>query len=487
MRSTRFSVGDGAFMGAIAFLLGALSANLGWGIDFLGLVFCASILAVVVFRKSIRRREIVCLFAFLLFGIFYFHLYVRGQSAQTDVPFGTNISFRAVVTDEPKFSEKFILLAVTVESPYSGNLTVFAPTGDEFQYGDEIDITGTVNAPRFVGDGLATFPKTIRVIGSKGGAWWYASLLGFKATIQSRFSEVLPAPEAGLLGGITLGGTEGVDADMKNDMSLSGTSYILTMYGYKINVIVFIVAGMFGGLVTRRLRSCLAIALIILFVIMAAGAISAVRAGIMACTILVAREMGRIVSMRNVIACTAVVFVLWEPTILVQPAFLLSFLSLLGILYLGPALMRALHWDRIDTSGDFLGLRNAVVVSSSSLIAIVPIVIVAFGRFSPIAFISNILIFPTIPATMFLGCMVAVASLFSVYGALVTAKFAEALLWYQLTVIRWSAALSVPLPITFNAAWSFMLYYGCLAWFIYRYSARPAIPVSVGNVSLNYD
>jgi ComEC/Rec2-related protein len=482
------AIGDIAFGVASAFLFGVLAASLGWNIFILVAVVAISFLSLIYIRARQKTRVVsgpsnagptmrhsfrsikglpcfgknaaslgLLVLVSALFGSFYFHAYLHVQALRTGLPFGKAVSFDAIITDEPKQSEKFELLTVMPTTPNTRELEIFAPLGGNVQYGDELQVKGTISPPQHIGDDPAVFPKSLIVIAEHKGFWLREDLIDFKWAMLEKFNAVLPADDAALLSGMTFGGTDGMSADVKNEMSLSGTSYIASMYGYKMNVAVGILTGVLAGFVARRWRFLLALSFVFLFVLMAGGEPSVIRAAIMIIMTLLARELGRAPNVRNALTLTAAAMVLWNPTILVQPDFALSFLSLAGIIYLGPPLERFFHEN------------EAIVVSVSSLLAIVPVVANAFGTFPLTAFLSNALIFPVIPIAMFFGCAIALAGCVSQYLALFIGKLAEIILWYAFVIIKFFSVLVVPLPIAFNALWQFVLYYAILALFIYRH------------------
>ena len=145
----------------------------------------------------------------------------------------------------------------------------------------------------------------ITVIAKNRGFWLREQLIDFKAALFQKLDELLPQDEAGLLGGVTFGGANGISAELKNEMKLSGTSYILSMYGYKIAAVVAIASALLKTFFSRRAVLVFCLALILLFVVMAGLEASAVRAGIMVSLALIARQLGRRYSMRNALMLTA--------------------------------------------------------------------------------------------------------------------------------------------------------------------------------------
>lgn len=90
---------------------------------------------------------------------------------------------------------------------------------------------------------------------------------------------------------------------------------------------------------------------------------------------------------------------LWNPKILVYDVgFQLSFLATLGIVIFSPVLERVFKWVP-----QILGLREALQLTLSAQITVLPIIILNFERFSIVAPIANLLVLPFIPFAMLFG------------------------------------------------------------------------------------
>jgi competence protein ComEC len=363
-----------------------------------------------------------------------------------------------------------VLLDANAQKPFSGAVTIFAPLGSNFQYGDELQVLGEVTAPKMAGDDPAVFPKKLTFVAVHKGFWLREKLIDFKLAILGIFNKALLPDKAALLGGETLGGTKGMGTDLKNEMSASGTSYVVSMYGYKISMIVFFLEETLKELVARRMRFFILIGAIVLFVVMAGGEASVVRAAIMSILVIAAQAAGRVFDPRNALALTAAGMALWDPTLVAQAAFQLSFLSIIGIKYLSHPLKKLFHWEK--KSAGIIGWREAVIIAIASLLPIIPIIANAFGDFSWISFPSNILTSVAVLPAMIAGVALALAGSISYYLAFFIAKLANVVLWYQLMIIKFFAAIApvMPLAIPFDSILAFAVYYAALAWFIYYHS-----------------
>ena len=179
----------------------------------------------------------------------------------------------------------------------------------------------------------------------------------------------------------------------------------------------------------------------------------------MAFLVLLAREVGRIYDIKNAIAVAGGIMVLVNPTSLVYDVgFQLSFASLLGIVYLSPAI--ATFFKLADDASSWK--QNAITTLSAQL-AVVPIVLNSFGKVSLLAIVANVLILEFMPLTMFFGFVLAGLANISSYVGFIVAKTVQPLLAYEVWVIQTFSAISIPIQIQFSL-WVSLLYYVGLAF-----------------------
>jgi ComEC/Rec2-related protein len=465
--TNRIFIGDVVFYLALGFLTGTLAAGLGWKLAPASVVvIVAATFSVVVAKQAAVRARTVFATLFLAAsaaGFFYYFLITNAHTSATNLPVGKSLSFTAIISAEPKISTKYILLQATAEQPLQGELTIFAPLKSKYQYGDEVSLEGTIEPPEETGDTPAIFPKKISLIAEHRGSWLQEKTLAFKTAILKKFDQFLPTDEAALVAGELFGGNDGMSTALKNEMSASGTSYVLSMYGYKMSLIIFLFEAALAMWVGRRTRFTLTGVAIFALVILSGGNISAIRAAIMAAAALTAKLAGRVFDPRNALMLTAAGMALFDPTLPASAAFELSFLSIAGIFYLVAPLQNFLGWAKNDS---IFNWREAVIIATATLVPIIPIIAVSFGDFSLAAFPSNALISFAILPTMILGAALAVFGFIAPPVAIVIAKIDGLMLFYQFTVIKIFAAINVPLPIPVAMPIIFIGYYVALAMFI---------------------
>ena len=172
-------------------------------------------------------------------------------------------------------------------------------------------------------------------------------------------------------------------------MSKSGTTHLVALSGYNITILVKIIAGTLAFILSRRKALLGTILAIIAFVIMAGAEASVIRAAIMGSIAAIAPFVGRLYAPRNAIAAAALGMALWNPNILAYDVgFQLSFLALIGIIYMKPALETLF---KIQNKG-FLNWKENLATTASAQIMVTPLLIGTFGSISATSLISNLLI-----------------------------------------------------------------------------------------------
>ena len=461
--------GDIFFGIAIAFLFGVFVANKGWDLFALGVVgiLCAGAMILFSVRPRGRWKFAALIFIAAAAGASYYYGYIGWQAAHTHLPTGKGTAFFGVVAEEPKAAGSFTMLIVDLSHPYAGTLDIFAASNSaEFHYGDELWIKGSVDASTDADESPAMFLPQLRVIAEHEGFWLKEMLIDFKAAIVQKIVQVLPADQAALLAGILIGTTGTISAVQKAQMEASGTSYIVNMYGYKIAIITSALAAALKDRLPRRALLWITLGAVALFVMASGGVISAVRAAIMGSFAVIARGMGRVFGARNAVTFAALGMVLLNATLLTDAAFQLSFLSFLGIYYLGPTIDRFFRW----TDGGVLQWKEHAMLSLATNLAILPIVMNTFGEFSLTSFISNILIMIPWLAVIAFGALTAFFGFAAPVLAFAVAQVVSMLLQYELFIIHIFATMAIPMPAVFGSVFAIALYYGILIIFAHYYA-----------------
>lgn len=405
-------------------------------------------------------------------GSFYAFYFNTVQSAKFTAPFGEKVEFLGVVERVSRGDESQSV-DMSLSQPYRGKIRIYLREYPSVAYGDSIKITGSLQeipADRrgyFLKENIGatmSFPKSIEIIAHGQGSGIKARLYAIRDSVEASFTRALAPKSATLMTGLTLGKAGGFSKEFTEKLKLTGTSHIVALSGTNITIIISAITFILSAFFSRKVTVYAGILAIIGFVVMTGAEASVVRAAIMATIVVIAERSSRIHSMKTAIVATAIVMILINPNILAfDIGFQLSFLALVGIVYLRPLLSQFFH---ASTKKGLLGWRENLWMTLSAQIAVLPILLANFGFFSPLSIITNMLILSFIPPTMFLGFLIFIASIFSGFLATVVALPAKIMLWYELGVIdifsKFSFGITVQsFPIIFA-----VLYYGALIWFM---------------------
>lgn len=389
-----------------------------------------------------------------------------------------NIIFQAVVLDEPDIRIKDTRYAVA--SKDFGKVLVTMPHYPFYQYGDLIELDGKLKPPENFSDfDYAGYlakddifwtmysPKT-KLISSRQGSPAYILIFKVKDKFREKLKAAIADPESSLASGLLLGDRSSMTSKLKNDFAATGTSHIVAVSGFNVTIIAVIileVALLIGF--SRGQSFWVSLAAIILFIIMVGVPASAVRAGIMGGLLLLAIKTGRLNSSLNAIVLAAVLMIAANPKILrFDIGFLLSFLAVMGIIWLYPIL--DYYFQKIP---DILKIKSILLLTLSAQIMTLPVLIYNFDKMSLVAPLANVLILPFVPLAMILGFLSATFGFIWLELAKLVGYLAWLVLTYQLRTIEYLASFS----------WAAIRVeeFGFIAWILY-YLVIAAVIIS-GN------
>ncbi len=462
------------FFASLFFLSGiflksiGLSASIAAG-TILGAGFC------IIFWM-VRRKKIFLWLSFLLLFTLVGAVYYERDNEnlyKRNIVFNEVIEFSGIVKNNPTIKNDVQEFVVELQLPFKGNVLIKTGLHPSFYYGDELNFKGIVAHPSHKGyanflakdgiSGIVHFPRNLILVSSGNGSAVKMWLFKIRNRAQYTFESVLPPREAAFLNGITFGGYSGFTPEFKDAMSRSGTTHLVALSGYNISIVIWAAMSVLLYLFSRRLSFLLTVLLIVGFVIMTGAEASVVRAAIMGSLVMFAHGVGRIYDMRNALIFVALIMVLENPKVLVfDTGFQLSFLALLGIVYLKPALQQ---FFRAKKEFGFLSWRDNLFTTTSAQLAVAPLLITQFGHFSITSLLANVAILELIPVTMAIGFCAAFAALVSYYASLVLGWIAGVLLSIEVGLIHLFSIVSVPLKVNLGLG-GVIVYYVSLIFFI---------------------
>lgn len=404
--------------------------------------------------------------------------------ADTDGSSGTmafdgKTDFAAVVCEEPDNRTDKTLLTLCgmtpegqAELPYRVLATV--QRFPEYSYGDAVSGSGKIQAPKdseepgefSYRDYLARYGISAVVYypdlekgGENNGSTVKRSLLEFKRRFVSGIGAILPEPENAFLAGLLVGARRGIPEKVMKDFSDTGTTHIIAISGFNITIIAWCLDKLLSRF-GRRLSFFLSLLCIVLFVILTGASASVVRAGVMGILGLIALNLGRVYAITNAFALTAVVMLGLNPKLLLfDVGFQLSFLSLIGLVYLSPVLERY-----------FVRLPKAVAIlllaTLSAQLFTLPILIRNFDRLSLVSPLANLLVLPLVPPAMLTGFLTGALAFLSPDLALPSAWASWIILAVIIKIVNILAGLPFAAVDISAGTWFIPVYYSGLFFLI---------------------
>lgn len=340
-----------------------------------------------------------------------------------------------------------------------------------FRYGDTLTIRGRLEMPgggnnpgyrqylanHGIGSTLS-FPQRVSFLAGSDQAvvpWIY----GLRTNLSRSLQSLLPEPQASLAEGIILGIRTNIPKTLSDAFMHTGTTHVLAISGQNLTIIAGLLTALAVWLLGRRrqLYIILAVVSVWFYAILAGMGPSVLRAVIMATVFLSAHLFGRPGSAAPAMVFAAAVMVGWQPAILSNVSFQLSFLAILGLIYLAPPMQAAgAGWTEDGVREHWWGtplamVMDALAVSLSAVLFTLPVIAYNFHTLSPSGIPATLLLLPVLPSVMLLSGAAAFAGLFIPALAHVLAWMA----WLPLSFMVAVVTVFDRLPLSFFQVESF--------------------------------
>jgi competence protein ComEC len=381
---------------------------------------------------------------------------------------------QGTITNEPRLEQHSTLLTVTVQSvsrdqgktwqEAHGTISVqiLGATFDDAygpRYGDNIQLAGQLTAPPTYStpetQASMAFPQLI--IKSRGGNPLLVALYQLRTTLAGIIIQALPQPFAAVLIAIFLSLRTPALKPFLVFFNVTGTAHLIAPSGFKVTLLAGLITGGTRWLMPKQglqdwrllpmerrrgnwqrwSRTGLVMVGIVIYTFLSGSGPAALRAGFMGCLLVLAPRLERIYNVYNALALTALLMSIFDPFILSDTGFQLSFLGTLGIVVLTPFFQRLFHvLTRLPLGEQIVEM---VAVTLAAQIATLPIFVLSFQQISFIAPIANILTVPLLGLLLSLGTLVCLSGLLSLQLALLCGWLVWPLLWYITAAITWCA------------------------------------------------
>ena len=347
----------------------------------------------------------------------------------------------------------------------------------QYQYGDELKIKGKLESPLIFEDfnykdylskdgiyAVMYFPKIQPITTKTRSPSLYGKILEIKSKLRESIYQNLSPPQSSILGAIILGDKARMSQYLKEKLNATGVRHITAVSGLHVAVLTSVLMAFLIGLGFWRGQAFyFTIIIISLFIIMTGLSASAVRASIMAGLFLLAQHFGRMNVSSRAIVFAAAIMLFFNPLLLtLDVGFQLSFLAMMGIIYLLPFFTNLLR--KIP---NFFQLRSILAMSLSAQVFTLPILIYNFGYVSLVSPIVNILIVPLLPFVMISGFIFALVGMIFQPLGWILSLFSWFLLTYITKIINFFSEIPfAALSLEISWVWLIISYLilGFITW-----------------------
>jgi len=450
-----------------------------------GLLFVA--LTILLFRRHTTACLVVSAVVLIILGIFRHNLVsanfpTNHISYLTDL--GRPMTLYGRLVREPDVRPDKTYLTVASDSvrvndlivPTSGRTLVrISRLDDRFNFGDRIGAHGYLSTPigkrnfhgfdyrRYLGlKQIHSFmsirkPEAVWTIRNASDPGFLPSVvIPLRNYILAVFERHLSGDARHLVAGFLIGETRFIPNEVYEQFRNTGTLHLLAVSGSNVALVILTVMLFLRIMsIPKRLSHLLCIGVVILFCNLSFNQPSVVRASIMIGIVLLGRILFRRSNLLNTIAVAAIVILAYDPLMLFDVGFQLSFAAAFSLIYFLSGIYRRTEL----VTGVFSMLKEQfwMILASSVVVQIVisPILAYYFGRIPLITFLSNLVVIPLSSIAVVLSiCLIAASPMPYLSGLI--AWLTQSALDLSLWTVRWFSSmpivrldLSAPEPIHF--------------------------------------
>lgn len=392
------------------------------------------VMAVCLALIGFRRRDVLAVLfivaAGLLIGLWRAGNELRAQQAFEQF-YGQTVSVVGRVTEDPSYDTdgdmKLRLVDVRIDGQsVAGQLWAATSDRRDIKRSDYVTVEGQLS------QGFGTIPA----------AMYRASIAGIERrdyadvgrdtrdSFAGGVREAIREPEASLGAGFLLGQKTALPEKLDNELQLLGLTHIVVASGYNLTILVRFARRLFAR-VSRFSALALSGLLVFGFANITGFSPSMSRASLIAGLSLLAWYYGRKFHPVVLLSFSAAV------TVAINPAYawgdlgwLLSFTSFIGVIMFAP-LVNQYFWGEQKPGA----IRQVFIETMSAQALTLPIIMLAFERYSALSLPANVLVLPLIPIAMLL------TSIAGIGGLLLPSAASQIIGWPAEILMRYMTAV----------------------------------------------
>jgi len=392
--------------------------------------------------KKITLSSWFALPFFFMLGIFSIYIYLHPNHPSSHVSHfsGFNrIALEGILDRVPQRSRGETQLLIRSEKvilsdrhiPVEGHILLFLKEeGGSFHVGDRLRFLCRFYSPRgFQNPGGFSYERhlafeRIHMIGFlsvengwvKIGEGFKNPLLlwieGLRDHIRNFLQKEAVPRSSSILEALVLGEQGNISEEVKEHFIRTGIAHILAISGDHLGIVALLSCSLLIWILKRseflllsisvkKWAAALTLPCILLYMFIAGGGISVIRATIMVIIFFLSILFNRDRNLLHTLALAAFLILIFSPPSLFDVSFQLSFLAVLSILYLVPCILSTLKREEIlpslKTSWRWViwkYIKFSFLVSAVATLGTAPFVALHFNRISPIGLVTNLFAIP---------------------------------------------------------------------------------------------
>lgn len=296
-------------------------------------------------------------------------------------------------------------------------------------------------------------------------AWWSPRywVSGLRQWQAERFTQAVPAPAYPFIAGVWLGDRNLIGRDEYEHFIRAGTAHVLAVSGIHVAIIAFSLGFLLQlTQLPRKPRTLLLMFGIILFALMTGGRTATLRAATMLMVYLASELFDREPDALSTLGLTGLGFLVWNPAVLFDVGFLLSFGSVASIMVFYPVLNRPLRRFGRVPAGILATTLSAQIITA-------PIAAWHFSLVPLLGIAANFVVVPLLSLALWLCLAVSVLLAVLPAAALLPGHAMLPVISIIRQVNTWAAAVPGAYLQVTRPTVAAVLFYGASVFLLYRW------------------
>ena len=341
----------------------------------------------------------------------------------------------------------------------------FSKQANTFRAGDNITFEASVYTEKSTwyksgGVKYRLYPKGEIVFNGSNDSIWCHWPTYFREYVFDAIQSIYGDGKQGaLLKAMMTGNKDGLSAQDKNTFSAAGISHIMAVSGLHMSILLgfcTLAMGKRGGIY-------IGLPLLLIYGAISGFSPSTVRAIIMVCFVSVTFLIHREYDIITAFSVALFAEVAWNPFVIYSMSFILSFLSVLGIISIMPKMIKAIEQVTQNHKKPYMKyLLSSAALSFSASVFTTPVVAYQFERVSLISVVCNLFAVPLGTLALLLGMISVVLyglvpGIAILFGQWIIAPLLSSILWLA------SAFTALPLSSLQGGVWYIVAFFICLS------------------------